>query len=85
MKKKKTRNHVNVNTANRRAAVTADGTPNDGHQQSSSVPGTLVSAGGKRLRLRSGGIAGVATADRERARAVLVVYYNDDNSNNNTR
>jgi len=34
---------------------------------------------------RGGGLAGVATADRERARAVLVVYYNDDNSNNNTR
>jgi len=69
---------VNVNAANRRAAVTADGTPNDGHQQSSSVPGTLVAAGGKRSRRSGarcgGGLAGVATADRERARVVCSSY-----------
>jgi len=59
-----------VNAANRRAAVTTDGTPNDGHQQSSSIPGTLAAVGGKRSRRAArcgGGLTGVATADRERA------------------
>jgi hypothetical protein len=54
--------------------VTTDGTSNDGHQQSSSVPGTLVAVGGKRSRraARCGDLARVAAADRERARVVLV-------------
>jgi len=77
---------VNENAANRRVAVTADGKPNDGHQQSSSIPGTLmVSAGGKRSWRAArcgggvggggGGLEGVPTADRERARVVQLVSY----------
>jgi len=65
---------VNVNAANRRVAVKTDGTSNDGHQQSSGVPGTLAAVGGKRSRraARCGDLEGVAAADRVRARVALV-------------
>lgn len=65
---------MNVNAANRRAAVKTNGTSNDGHQQSSSIPGTLAAVSGKRSRraARCGDLEGVAAADRVRARVVLV-------------